>query len=206
MLSTYFTHLAYGILMAYFGLISPGMLNMTALKIRINTNKAASVKFALGASLIVFFQAGLALLFADYFAKNPNVIAWLKILGVFVFFILSIFFFRLSKKKTNAEIENTKGNYFFRGIAMSSINMLAIPFYLGISIYLVSIQKIIIEQPYIFIFVFGASLGSFLLFYTYIFFAKIIIVKVSFIVKNINLILSLLFFILGIITVMKMLP
>ena len=67
MIMSYIVHVLYGLIMAYFGLISPGMLNMTALKIRINTGKVESLKFALGASIVVFFQAGIALFFADYF-------------------------------------------------------------------------------------------------------------------------------------------
>jgi threonine/homoserine/homoserine lactone efflux protein len=200
----YFLHVFYGIAMAYFGLISPGMLNMTVLKTRLNVGKIESVKFALGASVIVFFQAGIALFFADFLIANPKVIAALKIAGVFVFFILAIFFFMLSRKKMEAKRKITKGNYFFKGMAMSSVNMLAIPFYLGISIYLGSINKIIIEQPYIFLFIFGAATGSFLLFYSYIFFANVISKKISFIATNINIILSLLFLSLGIFTLIKL--
>lgn len=201
----YFYHILYGIFMAYFGLISPGMLNMTALKIRINTGKFESVKFAIGASVVVFIQAGIALYFADFFLKNPTIIETLKIIAIFVFFMLSAFFFFLSRKKLNSKATNTKGNFFLRGIGMSAINMLAIPFYLGLSIYLTSINKLIIEQPYILLFVFGAGVGSFLIFYTYILFANIIIKRVSFIAKNINLLLSLLFFLLGIFTIIKIL-
>jgi len=201
----YFYHILYGIFMAYFGLISPGMLNMTALKIRINTGKFESVIFAIGASIAVFIQAGIALYFADYFLKNPTIIETLKIIAVFVFFILSIFFFALSRKKLNPKTTNAKGNFFLKGIGMSAINMLAIPFYLGLSIYLTSINKLIIEQPYIFLFVFGAGIGSFLIFYTYILFANIIIKKVSYIAKNINLLLSLLFLLLGFFTMIKIL-
>ncbi len=191
--------------MAYFGLISPGMLNMTALQIRINVGKIESLKFAFGASIIVFFQAGIALFFADYFAKNLKIIEILKILGVFVFFALAIFFFFLSRKKMKTNSKSTNQNYFVRGLVMSSVNMLAIPFYLGLSIYLVSVNKIVMQQPYIFLFVISASIGSFLLFYTYIFFAKIIIKKISFIATNINIILSILFIILGILTLIKLL-
>ena len=201
----YILHVFYGIIMAYFGLISPGMLNMTALKIRMNTGISESIKFAFGASVIVFVQAGIALYFADYFNKNPQIIERLKIAGVVVFFMLSIFFFLLSRKKLNPKAANAKGNYFLKGIGMSSINMLGIPFYLGISIFLATENKILIEQPYILLFVFGASIGSFLLFSTYIVFAKFISVKVSFIAKNINLILSLLFLALGIFTLVKIL-
>ena len=191
--------------MAYFGLISPGMLNMTALQIRINVGKIESLKFAFGASIIVFFQASIALFFADYFAKNLKIIEILKILGVFVFFALAIFFFFLSRKKMKTNSKSTNQNYFVRGLVMSSVNMLAIPFYLGLSIYLVSVNKIVMQQPYIFLFVISASIGSFLLFYTYIFFAKIIIKKISFIATNINIILSILFIILGILTLIKLL-
>ena len=201
----YILHVFYGIIMAYFGLISPGMLNMTALKIRINTGISESIKFAIGASVIVFVQAGIALYFADYFNKNPQIIERLKIAGVVVFLILSIFFFFLSRKELNPKTSNAKGNYFLKGMGMSSINMLGIPFYLRIYIFLATENKILIEQPYILLFVFGASIGSFLLFSTYIVFAKFISVKVSFIAKNINLILSLLFLALGIFTLVKIL-
>ena len=190
--------------MAYFGLISPGMLNMTVLKTRINVGKMESIKFALGAAVIVFFQAGIALYFAEFLIENPKVIAALKMAGIFVFFILAIFFFFLSRKKIEEKSKVSKGNFLLKGMAMSSVNMLAIPFYLGISIYLGSVNKIIIEQPYILLFCLGAATGSFLLFYTYMFFAEIISKKISFIATNINIILSLLFLSLGIFTLIKL--
>ena len=201
----YLYHILYGMFMAYFGLISPGMLNMTALKIRINTGKYESVKFAIGASIVVFFQASIALYFADYFLDNPAVITTLKKIAIFVFCALSVFFFLLSRKELNPKETKTNGNFLLKGMGLSAINMLAIPFYLGLSIYLTSINKLIIEQPYIMLFVFGAGLGSFLIFYTYIVFANFIINKVSFIARNINIILSLLFLVLAIYTLIKVL-
>jgi threonine/homoserine/homoserine lactone efflux protein len=199
----YFIHIFYGVVMAYFGLISPGMLNMTTLKIRINTGKIESIKFAIGASVIVLIQASIALFFADYFVKNPKIIELIKVAAIFVFFALAIFFFFLSRKKITSNSNKSNKNYFISGLAMSSVNMLAIPFYLGISIYLAAANKIIIEQPFILFFVLGAAIGSFLLFCTYIVFAKIIIKKVSFIATNINIILSVLFFGLGILTLIR---
>ena len=200
----YIQHVLFGILMSYFGLISPGMLNMTGLKISINLGRKQAVKFALGASIVVFIQALIALFFADYFVKNPTIINALKSVAVVVFFVLSIFFFLLSRKKVEANVSYNKSKYFLKGIGMSAINMLAIPFYLGISIYLASSKIIFIEHPFIILFVTGASVGSFLLFYTYILLAKIIIKKVAFIASNINIILSILFFGLGILTLIKL--
>lgn len=200
----YILHVFYGLIMAYFGLISPGMLNMTVLKIRLHVGKIESIKFALGAALIVLFQSGIALFFAEFFIENPKIIEILKTVGVFVFFILAVFFFFLSRKKVGGNNIISKGNFFVKGLAMSSVNMLAIPFYLGISIFLAAENKIIIEQPYIYLFILGAATGSFLLFYTYIFFAKMISKKISFIATNINIILSLLFLSLGIFTLVKL--
>lgn len=185
-------------------MISPGMLNMTALKFRIENGTIESFKFALGASIIIFLQAGIALFFADYFVKNPEIIENLKIAGIFIFFILSVFFYSLSKKRINPKTSSTKGNFFLKGIIMSALNMLSIPFYLAISIFLANKEHIVIRQPYIMFFIFGVFLGALLLFYTYVHFAKLITQKVSFIAKNINLILSGLFMVLGIMTLVRL--
>lgn len=201
----YFLHVLYGFLIAYFAMITPGMLNMTALKVRLDIGKLESGKFAFGAAFIIFIQAGIALFFADFFVKNPSIIELLKRAGVFVFFALAIFFFMLSRKKINPKTKSGKGNYFMRGVIMSALNMLSIPFYLAFSIFLAEKNLIIIEQPFIMLYILGVFLGSILLFYTYIYFAEIIAKKVSFIARNINLILSGIFVVLGIMTLIRLL-
>lgn len=200
----YFLHVVYGIFVAYFSLISPGMLNMTALKISIDNGQQASIKFALGAAFIILLQAGIALIFTDYFVQNPSVIEFLKTAGVFVFFILAILFYYLSRKKVIEGDRSKYQNFIFKGMVMSALNMLSIPFYVAMTSYLVSSDKIILVQPFILFFIGGVFFGAMLLFYTYIYFSKIIAKRVSFIAKNINLILSLLFFILGMLTLVKL--
>ncbi|WP_240665614.1 hypothetical protein [Lutibacter sp. HS1-25] len=200
----YFLHVLYGVFIAYFSLLVPGMLNMTALKVRLEIGKVQAIKFAFGATCIIFIQAGIALFFADYLVDNPKVIDFLRIAAVFVFFILAIFFFIISFKKANPEAQVTKGKYFLRGAFMSALNMLSIPFYLAFSIFLAEKKLITIEQPYIILYISGVFIGAMLLFSTYINFAKIIANKVSFIAKNINLILSGIFVVLGLVTFIKL--
>lgn len=201
----YLSHILSGIIIAYLAMISPGMLNMTALKVRIEGGKLESFKFSLGASLVILFQAGVALFFADYFVKNPSVIEYIKKIGVVIFFLLAIFFYFLSRKKLKPKTDSGKGNYFMKGILLSFLNMLSIPFYLAISIYMASENYIIIKQPYITFLILGIFIGALLLFYTYIYFSKFITTKVSFIATNINLILSGLFVLLGVVTLVKLL-
>lgn len=190
--------------MAYAGLLAPGMLNMTAVRTAIEKGKKAAVLFSAGAASIVFVQASIALIFANYLIQHPEIIDRLKLAGILVFFVLAIFFFLQARKKYNLKGKQQKGNLFAIGMLMSSINMLAIPFYLGLSTYLSAKEQIILKQPFITVFVVGAVLGAFSLFVTYVGFASIIVKKAQFIAKNINYLLSVLFLILALLTLLKL--
>ncbi len=200
----YFSHILYGFLIAYFSLISPGMLNMSVLKLRIERGRIESYKFAIGSAIVISIQASIALFFTDYLVKNPKIIELLRIAGVFVFFLLAIFFFFLSRKKIEQNVKTGNKRFILKGALLASLNMLSIPFYLATGLYLASKNTIVIEQFYIFLFAFGVLGGAISLFGTYIYFAKIISTKVTFLSKNINLILCLLFVALGILTLVKL--
>ena len=86
---------------------------------------------------------------------------------------------------------------------MSSMNMLAIPFYLVLSSVLEKRGMLVMEQPYISLFVAGVFLGAFSLFMVYVRFAGFIRKRAGFIARNINYILSALFLVLGILTLIK---
>jgi len=204
-LMIYVSHLFFGFIMAFGGLLAPGMLNMTAVRTSIEKGKKAGIVFSAGAASVVFVQASIALIFADYLNRHPEIIEKFKIAGVVVFFILAIFFLLQARKEFKGEGKNRKGNLFFIGMFMSSVNMLAIPFYLGLSTYLSTKEQIILTQPYITLFVVGAVLGAFVLFATYVSLANTIVKKVHFIARNINYILSVLFLILALLTLIKIL-
>ncbi|QCX38208.1 hypothetical protein FF125_07100 [Aureibaculum algae] len=199
----YVFHLFLGIISAFLGLLAPGMLNMTAVRTTIEQGKRAGVVFSAGASAIVFIQASIALVFASYLSENPNVFDNLKIAAIIVFFLLALFFFLQARKTFNAEGKSKKGNLFFIGMVMSAINMLAIPFYFGLTTYFEVNGQLIMEQPYITLFIVGSGLGSFILFVLYVFFAGVITKRAKFIATNINYILSGLFFMLGLIAILK---
>ena len=201
----YISHFFLGFVMAFISLIPPGMLNMTAVRTKIEKSKKSALLFSLGAAIIVIPQAYIALAFAKYFAKHPEIIDQLTIAGIVVLFVLSIFFFFLARKKFKGEGKKRKGNFLFIGMFMSTMNMLAIPFYLVLSAVLEKKGLLIMSQPYISIFVAGVFLGAFALFSLYVYFASFIEKRAQFIARNINYILSILFFVLGILTLYKLL-
>ena len=194
----FITHFILGLLIGYVSLIQPGMINMTTVRTTLQHGKKNAIKFAFGASLIVLVQASIALIFTEYFTNHPEVIDGLSLVGGIVFFLLAAFFFYQARKPFKAEGKDKKSGFVTMGIFMSSINMLAIPFYLGMATYLSFKGYLLLRQPFISLFVVGAATGAFLLFYTYTSFAKIIEQRAQFIASNINYILSGLFLILGI--------
>jgi len=190
---------------AFIGLIAPSMLNMTAAKTSLDKGRKAGVLFAAGAASMVIVQASigayLAYIFtADQFAEYK------KILGIAAFFVLlglSVFFFMQARKKFKAEGKNKKGSTYIIGLGMSSLNMLAVPFYFGIAESFQSNDNFSLEEPFRYLYVLGAVLGAFLLFAIYANFANIITKKASFIAKNINYVLAGLFVVLAIVSLIK---
>jgi len=199
----YILPLIVGFLAAFIGLIAPSMLNMTAARTSIEKGKTAGIQFSAGAASVVFVQAFIAVTFAKYLVAHPEVITKLKTAAIFVLFGLSIFFFMQARKKFKAEGKQKKGNNFITGLGMSSLNMLAIPFYLAMATLAESKGWMKIAQPYSTLYVIGAVLGAFSLFATYATFAEIIAKKAQFIAKNINYILSGLFIVLAIVTAVQ---
>lgn len=201
----YLLHLIFGFFIAFGVMLSPGMLNMTALKVSLDIGERSGIRFAIGASLIIFIQVGIALMFADYFVQHPKIIEVIEEVGVVVFFLLAIFFFRLSRKSTPHSTKKIKRNYFIAGVVIASLDMLTIPFYITVSAFLASKNEITIEIPYTLFFMLGVMLGAFSLLYAYVKFAGVIAKRVSFLTRNINSILSIIFLILGIVTLVKLL-
>lgn len=196
-------HVGLGFVMAYLSLVPPGMLNMTAVRTAIEKGGGSGRWFALGAALVVIPQAFVALVFARFFAEHPEVVERLNYAGIAVLFGLSIVFFLQARKKFKGEGKKRSGKSFWVGMLMSSMNMLAIPFYLVLSSVLENRGMLITEQPFINLFVTGVFLGAFGLFMTYVRFADVIQKRAQFIARNINYILSALFFVLGILTFFK---
>jgi len=122
-----------GLIISIVGIIIPGMLNMTIAKISIKENQAQALNFALGAVLVVFIQSFLGTYFAKFLDANPVFSEGLKKAGTLIFIGLTIAFVLMGlkankNKKVEVKIEN-KRNRFFYGMALSSFNMFAIPWY-----------------------------------------------------------------------------
>lgn len=186
---TYALPLFLGFAASCLAIIPPGMLNMTAAKVGLKEGRARALVFASGASLIVFAQTLIAVLFARYIDRNPAVIVTLREVGLAIFTALTIYFFVTAKKvkpvKKHVKL-NSKRNRFFMGVLLSALNFFPIPFYVFVSITLASYKYFVFEQLFIYTFVIGSTVGSFFAFYCYIAFFKKMESRTAFLIKNMN--------------------
>lgn len=199
-------HLLFGFLFSFIGSITPSMLNMTTLKISLEKNETAANYYNLGVSLIVFIQTYIAVILTNYISKNPSFLESLEKAGIFIFILLSFYFYRQSKKeKTQVKTSNTKkGSSFLSGIILSFLNMFAIPFFCGIVATLSLFNLFNFDIFPVLFFVFGAGVGSFFILFLYSKYAKQIQKKAGKITKDINLVLSVLTGLFAVLTLFKL--
>jgi threonine/homoserine/homoserine lactone efflux protein len=197
----------FGFIAATIGIAPPGLINMTAAKVSLKDGKNEALSFAIGATGIVFFQTFLALLFANFINKNPDIINSLQEIGLFIFVGLTVYFFWKAKKNKQPKTEpksRSKTNRFFLGILLSALNLFPIPYYVFVSITLSSYGYFFFSKNFILAFVSGAVIGSFLVFYLYILFFKKQENKSSFLINNLNYIIGTITALVSAVTLFKL--
>ena len=197
-----------GLIISIGGIIIPGMLNMTIAKISIKESQKQALNFAFGAVVVVFIQSFLGTYFAKFLDANPVFSEGLKKIGTIIFIILTIAFTIMglkAKKQKEIKVEiEAKRNRFFYGMAMSSFNMFAIPWYAITSLMMASKDLFQYDMISIVLFSISAALGTYFVFYLYAKFFKLIEHKLTFIVQNINFLIAALTGIVAVSSLYKM--
>jgi threonine/homoserine/homoserine lactone efflux protein len=196
----------FGLFFSFAGSITPSMLNMTALKISLEKGRKATNRYALGVAIIAIPQAIVAVILTRYIADNPIILETLEKAGIFIFILLSYYFYRESKKAKIKveEVKTKKENHFLTGITLSVINMFAIPFFCGIVLLLETFELFSFHFIPVFFFILGSVIGTFYILFLYGKYAKIIQRKTGRLTNDINLILSILTAAVAVFTILKL--
>ncbi|WP_103865087.1 MULTISPECIES: LysE family translocator [Aquimarina] len=187
------------------GVIPPGLVNMTVARTCLEKGKKNGVLVAIGASIVVLFQALVAILLAKYIFFNPYIRNILLRTGAVIFFFMAIYFFAKAKQK-NAKIKVHKHNStrsFFKGVMVSVINVLPIPYFCAIAAGMSVSGKIEYDAIKIIVFIIAAGTGTFVTLYFYVFSFLKIEKKTASITKYSNYFMAILMLILVIITLIR---
>lgn len=159
------------------GVIPPGLINMSVAKTCVQHGKRNGILVAVGASIIVFFQALIAIQLARYIFGNSYVQNMLLRTGLVIFAIMAIFFFvkaKKSKVKNVAVPKNAGLKSLGKGMMVSVLNVLPIPYFCALGVGLNVSGKVEYDVMAITLFVLAATLGTFTALYFYAtFFARI---------------------------------
>ena len=162
-----------GLIIALIGVITPGLLNMTAAKISLKEGYVRGVMFSIGVCIVVLFQTYIAAIFARYISNHQEVVDILQRVAFVVFVLITIYFLLIAKKHTKPKVDtNSKSKHsrFFQGMFLSSINTLPIPYQAYMTTTLASFGWLTFENTIIISYVAGAAMGTFVMLYVYIFF------------------------------------
>lgn len=196
-----------GFVIASIGIIPPGLINMTAAKVSSKDGRNEAISFAIGATVIVFFQTYIAILFAKFIYSRQDIINMLQEIGLVLFIGLTFYFFWTAKKpkKIKQEIKiHSKTSRFFLGILLSALNLFPVPYYVFVSVSLSAYGYFYFDKFFIYAFVSGVVLGSFLVFYLYILFFKKQENQTSFLIDKGNYIIGSITGLVSIITFLKL--
>ncbi len=195
---TYFAALA--------GVIPPGLINMSVAKTCVQHGKNNGFLVAIGASLVVAFQALIAILLARYIFGNPFVRNMLLRTGLVIFLIMAIFFFVKAKRSRVKKVKVSKHagiRSLGKGMMVSVLNVLPIPYFCALGAALNVSGKVEYDIVAISVFIAAAVLGTFTTLYLYVvFFARIENKSASF-AKYSNYFMAALMLVLVIITLIR---
>ena len=204
----FYLPLVLGFFIAFLAVIPPGLINITAAKISLQEGKNEAISFAIGASVIIFFQTFIAVLFARFISNHQEIVSTLQEIGIFIFSLLSVYFFWIAKKpkkiKTDSRVKG-KSNRFFLGMLLSTLNLLPIPFYVFTSMTLAASGYFSFDKIPVAEFVIGVMIGSFTVLYIYIVAFKKIENKTEFLMRNINTIIGSVTTFMAVLTLFKLL-
>ena len=162
-----------GLIVALIGVIPPGLLNMTAARISLKEGAARGIMFSTGVSIVVFIQTYIAAIFARYLSNRPDIVEILQRVAFVLFVLITIYFLILASKqkqaKTETEIRSKHGRL-LHGMLLSALNVFPIPYQAYMTITLASFGWMDFERTNIITYVTGASMGTFVMLYFYIFF------------------------------------
>lgn len=145
---------------------------MTAAKISLKEGYNRGLIFSMGVCLVVIFQTLIAVIFARYLSKHPEVIKVLQRVAFVLFVLIAIYFFVLAKKKPQPKIEQTrrsKQSRFFYGMLLSALNVFPIPYQAYMSLTLAGFGWLTFDNIGITSYVAGAATGTFVMLYVYVF-------------------------------------
>ncbi|UJH90536.1 LysE family transporter [Antarcticibacterium sp. 1MA-6-2] len=190
---------------ALIGVVPPGLVNMTVAKTCVESGKKNGMYVAIGATIVVFFQALIAVLLARYIFNNPFVRNILLRAGLVIFILLTVYFFVKARRDPHIATHSTKANSnsIFKGMLVAVLNIFPIPYFVALGAALNVGGDISHDWTLMISFVLAATMGTFTTLYFYVLSFIQIEDKTALITRYSNYFMAFLMLLLVIITLIR---
>ncbi len=179
--------------LSFLGSLPIGLITLTITQKTIEKGKQSGFMIASGATIIEFVYTYIALISLEFFTENTAIGNYIKLFSMIIFFGLGGYFLF---KKSAVKIQSASTYDYFdflRGLIVGMMNMLIIPFWIFLAIWLMSNGMLFDEDSSIISFSLGSAIGAFLAFLLYIWFSGFITKKVKAINQYTNKAIGVLF-------------
>jgi threonine/homoserine/homoserine lactone efflux protein len=167
-----------GFLFSFIGSIPPGTLNLIAFQMGLNHQIRTALRFTLAVALIEYPYAWLAVKFANLITSTPAITENMKLITAVVMTSLGILNLLPSKQKASPWVQQFNNSGFRRGVLLSILNPMALPFWVGVTAYLTEQGWLTLGTPWeLHGYLVGIAVGSIALLVLLIFLAKRIVTR-----------------------------
>lgn len=162
-------HIVSGIVVGFIGFLPIGMINLNVADTAIKQGIREALAMSLGASLIGFLQALVSIFFASVIMAKPEIETYLNWISIPVLIGAGLYFlFGPKPKGASEQTPKLRNQRFIKGALLSTMNVVAIPFWVFYATYLSSMHIINIDaRVYTILFALGGSIGMMIVFVLY---------------------------------------
>lgn len=161
-----------GFAFSYVGSIPPGTLNVTVLQLTLERQLDVALRFAIAVSIVEYPYAWMGVQFEYLISRSPVILENFQLITALVMTLLGIINLLPSRTPTGL-VRKFHESGFRRGIILSILNPMAIPYWMAFTAYLkvqgwIDLSTVGLLHSY----VFGTAVGTMALLATLIFFAQ----------------------------------
>ena len=161
-----------GAVFSFLGSIPPGTLNMLVLQMGLEGRVRAALKFSMAVAIIEYPYAWIAVEFEAWVTRNPVILEHFQLITAVVMTAAGVLVLRSTLSAGPQPVQSNDSG-FRRGLILSILNPMAIPFWMAITAFLRSSGWLDITTPIrLHSYVLGTSVGTILLLLIFIFLAR----------------------------------
>ncbi len=161
-----------GLIFSFLGSIPPGTMNLAILQLGLEHKIKIALRFSIAVAIIEYPYAWIAVVFENWVTSSPMIIENFQLITAIVMTVIGVFTIWSARKPSDFSVKFNQSG-FRRGLVLSILNPMAIPFWIGITAYLkaqgwINLSATTLLHSYLL----GTSVGVLLLLILFTFLAK----------------------------------